>query len=100
MQKQNTRNLYVRFHEKNHKNNKTPGKDGLTEKFYETFWNKLKPPFMESVDPAFHTNTLSISQRQAIIKLIEKKEGNIRYIKNWRPITVLNVNTNLLSNAN
>ena len=55
---------------------------------------------MESVNPAFHTNTLSISQRQSIIKLIEKKEWNIRYIKNWRPISVLNVDTNLLSNAN
>ena len=37
MQKQNTRNLSVRFHEKYHKNNKTFGKDGLTEEFYETF---------------------------------------------------------------
>ena len=30
---------------------------------------------MESVKQAFHTKILSISQRQAVIKLIEKKTG-------------------------
>ena len=54
-------------------NNKTPGNDGLTKKFFETFWDEVKTPLMESVNQAFHTEILSISQRQAVIKLIEKK---------------------------
>ena len=55
------------------KNNKTPGNNGLTKEFYETFWDELKTPLMESVNQAFHTKILSISQRQAVIKLIKKK---------------------------
>ena len=54
---------------------------------------------MESVNQAFHTEILSISQRQAIIKLIAKNDHNKRYIKNWRPISLLNVDTKILSNA-
>ena len=52
---------------------------------------------MESVNQAFHTEILSISQRQAIIKLIAKNDHNKRYIKNWRPISLLNVDTKILS---
>ena len=41
---------------KSMKNNKTSGSDGLTKEFYETFWDELKNPLMESVNQAFHTN--------------------------------------------
>ena len=40
---------------------------------------------------------MSISQKQAIIKLIEKKDRDKRFIKNWRPISFLNVNMKLIS---
>ena len=42
---------------------------------------------------------LSISQRQAVIKLIEKKDLDKRYIKNWKLISSLNVDTKNLSKA-
>ena len=38
---------------------------------------------MESVNQAFHTKTLSISQTQAVIKLFEKEGCDKQYIKNW-----------------
>ena len=63
------------------KNNKTPGNYGITKEFYETFWDELKTPLMESVNQAFHTKILSISQRQAVIKVIEKKDWDKRCIK-------------------
>ena len=44
-----------------------------------------------------NTGELSISQRQAIIKLIEKKDRDKRYIKNWRPISLLNVDSKIIS---
>ena len=30
-------------------NDKSPGNDELTSKFYETFWNELKEIFVDSV---------------------------------------------------
>ena len=38
----------------------------------------------------------SISQRQAIIKLITK-DSDKRFVKNWQPISLLNVDTKILS---
>ena len=39
---------------------------------------------------------LSISQIQAIIKLLEKKNREKRFVKNWRPVSLLNVDTKIL----
>ena len=55
-------------------NNKSPGNDRLTKEFYETFWNELKDSFINSIKLAYQKKALSTSQRQAVIKLIEKKD--------------------------
>ena len=34
---------------------------------------------------------LSTSQRQAVITLVEKKRKDKRYLKNWRPISLIDV---------
>ena len=52
---------------------------------------------MESVNQAFRTKILSISQRQAVIKLIEKKTGI--NVKIWTPISLLNVDKKILFKA-
>ena len=57
------------------KNNENHGNNELTKNLYKTLWNQLKFPFMESVNKTFHTKTLSISQRQAIISSLRKKTG-------------------------
>ena len=54
-------------------NDKSPGNDGLTKEFYETFWDDLKEIFVNSVRESKEIGHLSTSQRQACIKLIEKK---------------------------
>ena len=77
------------------KNNKTPGNDGLSKEFYKTFWDELKTPLMESVNKTFHPNTLNISKRQAVIKLTEKKDQDKQYLKNWRPLSLLDTDTKL-----
>ena len=56
------------------KNDKSLGNDGLT-KFYETFWEEIKTPFSVSIRKSFLTEELSTSQKQAVIKLTEKKTG-------------------------
>ena len=48
-------------------------KDRLTKEFYETFWSELEKIFVDSLSEAKEKGILSTSQRQAIIKLIEKR---------------------------
>ena len=59
---------------KSMKNNQTRSNDGLVKEFHKTFWDKLKTHLMRSINQAFITTILSISQRQAVIKFIEKKD--------------------------
>ena len=78
---------------------KSPGHDGLTKEFYEHFWDDLKFYFINSLKQSKIDGHLSISQRQAIIKLIAKKDRDKRFVKNWRPISLLNVDTKILSKS-
>ena len=55
--------------------------------------------FLKSLKQAREKGQLSIFQHQAVIKLIEKKDRDKRYIKNWRPISLLNVDTKIISKA-
>ena len=80
-------------------NNKSPGNNGLTKEFYVLFWSDIKKPFLASVREAFLKEELSASQLQAIIKFIEKRDRDKRFIKNWRPISLLNTDTKLISKA-
>ena len=70
-------------------NNKTPGNDGLSKEFYEAFWNELQDLILKSFYHAKTYKEFSTSQRQAIIKLLGKKDGNKILMKNWTPILLL-----------
>ena len=61
------------------------------------FWDDLKQPFMNSIKKTKIRKKLITSQRQAVIKLIEKKDKDKRFIKNWRPISLLNVDYKIIS---
>ena len=84
---------------KSMKNEKSPGNDGISKEFYEVFWEHIRIPLMQSINNSFYINELSNSQKQAVIKLIEKKDKDKRLIKNWRPISLLNVDAKLISKA-
>ena len=58
---------------KSMENDKTPGNDGLSKEFYEVIWDDVKFPLLASINDAFIKEQLSTSQKQAVIKLIEKK---------------------------
>ncbi|KAL9964740.1 hypothetical protein ACROYT_G028420 [Oculina patagonica] len=81
------------------KNNKSPGNDGLTAEFYKQFWPILGGLLVDSLNAAYVNGRLSNSQRQAIIRLIEKKDKDRRHIENWRPISLLNVDYKIGSKA-
>ena len=70
--------------------NKTPGSDGLPAKFYRIFWNDISDYLLNSFHYAYLRGQLSVSQKRGIIKLISKKDTELYFVKNWRPISLLN----------
>ena len=76
---------------------KLRGNDGLPKEFYETFWECLEEPLLNSMCNSFLKQELSSSQKQAIIKLIEKKNKYKSFVENWRPISLIYVVTKLIS---
>ena len=58
---------------KSMENNKSSRNDGLSKEFYECFWDKIKKPFLASIRRAFLNQELITSQKQAVIKMLEKK---------------------------
>ena len=77
--------------------NNSPGNDGLTKEFYETFWEKIKIPVCNSITKSHQNREPSTWQKQAVMKLIEKNDEDKKLIKNWRPISLLNVDKKLIS---
>ena len=59
-------------------NDKSPGNDGLSKEFYEYFWNEIKNPFLASIHRAFLNRELRSSQKQVLIKILEKKAIKIK----------------------
>ena len=78
-------------------NNKSPGNDGLTKEFYLFFWDEIKDALFQSYTESIKIGKLSTSQRQNIISLLEKTGKDKTLIKNWRPISLINFDTKLLS---
>jgi exonuclease III len=78
-------------------NNKSPGLDGFTVEFFKCFWNEIKDPFFKCINSIFSNEMMSIEQRGGIISLIPKGDKDPRFIKNWRPISLLNVDYKILT---
>ena len=81
------------------KNNKLPCNNGLTKEFYCCFWNDIKHIFMKSLYESKKLKQLCVSQRQAIINLLEKPNKGKRYVANWRPISLLNFDLKIISKS-
>ena len=78
------------------KNEKSPGKDGLTKEFYSTFMDPLKSELCELFNNMKLFNSTPDSMKNAIVKLLFKK-GDHRQLKNWRPVSLLNVDYKILN---
>ena len=81
------------------KNGKPPGNDGLTKEFYLALFGELGRLMVTTFNYSFSNGELSTSQKQAVITLIQKKDRDVRFIKNWRPISLLNVDLKIASKA-
>ena len=76
--------------------NKSPGIDGIPNKFYKKFWYLLKDDFLQVTNYIYETGQLSESQSKGMITLLYKK-GPKELLSNWRPITLLNSDYKIIS---
>ena len=76
---------------------KNPGNSGLQVDFYIVFWNFINQFLLDAFTYALQTGKMSYLQRQGIITLIPKKDRDLLYVKNWRPIILLNTDYKILS---
>ena len=81
------------------KNNKTPGEDGIPIDLYKVFWGVLENPFISMMLEVFELGCLNRSARTGILNLIPKAKKDTRYVKNLRPITLLNSDYKIIEKA-
>jgi hypothetical protein len=79
------------------KNGKTPGTDGFPPDFYKFFWKDISVLVYESLKHVITKGEMSIDQRRGVINLIPKKDKDVRYLKNWRPISLLNTDYKIMT---
>ena len=77
-------------------NNKSPGEDGIIPEFYKKYWHIIKDEFVSMLKYIEKTKQLSESQYRGVITLLYKA-GDRENIKNWRPITLLNLDYKIIA---
>ena len=75
---------------KSMESNKSPGSDGLPAEFYKVFWNDVHHYIVNALNCAYAKGLLAVTQRRGLITLSPKKNKPANFLKNWRPITLLN----------
>ena len=74
--------------------NKASGPDGLSVEFYVKFWDRLGPYLCRVLNAYYHAGEMCESMKTSNTRVIFKKGKNL---KNWRPISLLNVNYKICS---
>ena len=77
--------------------NKSPGNDGLTKEFYIAFWPVIGDIVIDALNLGYIQGKFSNSQRQSVITLIDKPGRDKQFLKNWRPISLINFDMKLAS---
>ena len=78
------------------KNNKCPGTDGLPIEFYKIFWEDISDIYYELIVDVLITGEFHTSARRSITTLMEKTGKDPLFLKNWRPLSLLNVDNKIL----
>ena len=75
----------------NMKHGKSPGPDGFTVEFFKCFWPELSHFLLRSINTAFKTGSMLKNRKMGHITLLPKGTKPRHFIRNWRPISLLNV---------
>ena len=78
------------------KNGSCPGSDGLPSEVYKVFWSKFEEDFMAMLHHVYSTGCLHPTASMGILNLIPKGQKDTRYLKNMRPITLLNTDYKII----
>ena len=84
---------------KNMNNDKSPGIDGFSTNFYKVFWGKIGHFVVRALNYAFIENSFSHNINLGTIVCIPKETKPRQFLKNLRPITLLNVLYKLASSS-
>jgi len=76
-----------------------PGPDGIPYIVYKTFWNLTGQTILDAWNYSMITGNLTASHIESIITLLPKEGKNADDIKNWRPITLSNCDSKIITKA-
>ena len=63
------------------------------------FWADLKALFFETICHSFQVGELPCGLRRGILSLLPKKDKDLRYLKSWRPVSLLATDYKILAKA-